>query len=78
MAVEEDEEIRGSGDEGKKEDLSAGASAKEDERYYVPCPNRKNQARIPVTLCERCEYGSDDFTRVDPCWYPSSKRKRKR
>jgi hypothetical protein len=28
----------------------------DDERYYIQCPLRKNQARIPVTVChkQRC------------------------
>jgi hypothetical protein len=35
-----------------------GFTMAEDERYYLPCPLRKNQARIPVTVCikERCIY----------------------
>ena len=51
----------------------------EDERYYVPCPNRKNQARVALTICERCEFASHPvFTIEDPCWFPASARPRKK
>jgi hypothetical protein len=34
------------------------SSPYEDERYYLPCPLRKNQARIAVTICDqnKCEF----------------------
>ena len=25
----------------------------DDERYYFPCPLRKNRARVPVTVCHQ-------------------------
>ncbi len=68
MGIEEhDAEKRGNGE----------TETGEDERYYLPCPKRKNQARVPVNLCERCEFGSDNFTRTDPCWYPAGRTVRK-
>ncbi len=56
-----------------KEDLSAGASAKEDERYYFPCPKRKNRARIPVTVChkEKCIYLESEGGKLK-CGYPKT------
>ena len=43
----------------------------EDERYYLPCPQRKDRAKVPLTVCHkkkcmwlasdkgrfRCDYG---------------------
>jgi hypothetical protein len=28
----------------------------EDERFYIQCPQRKNQARISIVLCFNCEF----------------------
>ncbi len=25
----------------------------EDERYYIQCPIRKNEAKVPVTVCQK-------------------------
>ena len=37
------------------------SSVHEDERYYVPCPKRKNQeARIPIARCFDCEFSTGD------------------
>ncbi len=47
---------------------------KEDERYYVPCAKRKNQARIPITLCFGCEFatGSSETSHVEiGCAFPT-------
>lgn len=49
----------------------------EDQRYYVPCPKRKNQARIPLTLCFRCEFVTGEI--ADPqieigCGFPVSSK----
>lgn len=38
-------------DEEKKD-----TDQREDERYYIQCPKRKNQARIALTLCFKCEF----------------------
>ncbi len=31
---------------------------REDERFYVVCAKRKNQARIPVVKCFGCEFAT--------------------
>ncbi len=52
---------------------SSEQETKEDERYYVPCPKRKNKARISVTLCFNCEFatGSAQGAHVEiGCGFP--------
>jgi len=42
---------------------TSDAGYTEDLRYYLPCPLRKNRARIPVTVChkQKCLFlGSKD------------------
>jgi hypothetical protein len=57
---------------------------REDERYYVPCPRRKNQARIPVTLCFNCQFSTGEvfnkeFAYVEiACGFPVSHRPEKK
>ena len=42
-----DTETRGHGD------METRRYGEEDLRYYLPCPLRKNRARIPVTVCHK-------------------------
>jgi len=66
---------------------------KEDQRYYVQCPIRKNKARIPILRCFDCEFVTGYINRQDVtnpaeigCGFPkvsrpdlaSKRRKRRR
>ncbi len=65
MGIEEkDTEMRRNG----KADKSP-----EDSRYYVHCPKRKDQGKVPVVKCFDCEFstGSAEGERVDiSCGFP--------
>jgi len=48
------------------------SDAKEDERYYLSCPLRKNRARVSVLVCGKCRWAE-----WEEGWYQKERNKRK-
>lgn len=43
--------------------------AKDDDRYYIHCPKRRDQGKVPVTRClEKCRQVRREGNRIVCAW----------
>lgn len=60
---------------------SKDGETKDDPRYYVECPKRRDQARIPVVKCFGCEFATGESERLHVeigCGFPNSQKQKRR